>query len=654
MAKLLWKPTEERINSSNITIFISKINKKFNLKIKDYYDLYQWSVDNIGDFWGMMWDFGAIKYSKKYDKIVKNLSSFQPDTTWFPGSKLNFAENLLKFNDNKIALISINEKQERKQFTYSELNRFVTKLARSFKEHGILPGDRIVGYMSNIAETVIAMLATTSLGGIWSSCGSELGANAVVDRFSQVEPKILIASNGYYYKGKKINLIKTVQNISNGIPTLEKVVLVQNINDDVTSTGINNSTTFDEFTANNAIKESSFEQLPFDHPLYIMFSSGTTGKPKCIAQSAGGVLINHLKELILHTDLKRSDKILYITSPSWMMWNWLVSSLAVGATVVLFDGNPVYPDWKSIWEIIEKEQVTIFGCSATYVNFLRTNKYSPKKEFNLTHLREISQTGSSLSEEGFEFIYTDIKEDLHFNSISGGTDINGCFAGGSPILPVYAGELQGSGLGMKIFAYDQNGEPIEDSEGELVCEIASPSMPIYFWNDENHEKYRKAYFQSFQNKSVWRHGDYIKINSKTGGITFYGRSDAILKPSGVRIGTSEIYRIIEQIEGISDSLAIGQEWHNDQRIILFIKLLEGHELTEELEKTIKTNLRKFASPRHVPQIILKTPDIPYTFSGKKVEIAVTNILHNRPVTNKDALSNPESLDYYEHIKSELK
>jgi acetoacetyl-CoA synthetase len=408
---------------------------------------------------------------------------------------------------------------------------------------------------------------------------------------------------------------------------------------------------YDKFTASEKQPEIQFEQLPFDHPVYIMFSSGTTGKPKCMVQGGGGVLLNHLKELILHTDLKREDTIFYITTCSWMMWNWLLSSLAMGATLVLYDGNPNYPDLGAMWQLIQEEKITVFGTSASYINYLRSQGFVPKDKYDLSSLREISQTGSALSPEGFKYVYKSIKKDLHFNSISGGTDINGCFAQGSPTVPVYAGELQRPALAMKVKCYDENGKPVFDQVGELVCEAPSPSMPLYFWNDPNGEKYKEAYFSVYP--KVWRHGDYIMIHSDTRGISFFGRSDAVLKPAGVRIGTAEIYNQVERLEEVADSLAIGQDWKGDQRIILFIKLAEGHDLTDELKEKIRKTLRENTSPRHVPAKIMAVPDIPYTLNMKKVEIAVANILHGRPVSNRDALINPESLDYYESIPPEL-
>jgi len=439
--------------------------------------------------------------------------------------------------------------------------------------------------------------------------------------------------------------------VARGLPSLKKVVVARYIMDDLGTGAIPNAVGYDEFIS----KEEaviSFEQLPFDHPVYIMFSSGTTGKPKCMVQGAG-VLVNHIKEHRLHSDLKRNDRMMYITTCSWMMWNWLLSGLATGATVVLYDGNPNYPDAGAMWKLIEDEKISIFGCSATYINFLKTEHLKPGETHDLSSLKQVSQTGSPLSPEGFEYVYRAIKDDLHFNSISGGTDINGCFAIGNPISPVFAGELQGPGLAMKIDAYDDHGRALRDQKGELVCEAPAPSMPLYFWNDPDKRQYRRAYFDFFPRSKVWRHGDYIEIHSDTGGITFFGRSDSTLKPSGVRIGTAEIYAVMDTINGISDSLAIGQEWKGDQRIILFVKVNAGTRLTEKLITQIKREIRENVSPRHVPALILEVPDIPYTFNMKKVESAVTNLVNGRPVTNRDALMNPESLDFYTKILPQL-
>jgi acetoacetyl-CoA synthetase len=647
----LWTPSDERKQDANITRFINEINSRHNLKLDSYAELYQWSVEHIPDFWAEVWDFAGIKASKQYDQVVDDLRKF-PGARWFPGARLNFAENLLRYRDDQLAFIFQGETQTSRRMTYAELYDSVARFAHSLREAGVGVGDRVVGYMPNMIETAIAMLAATSLGATWSSCATDIGSAAAVERLGQIEPKVMITADGYFYKGKNFETLEHAAEVARGIPSLKKVIVVSYTRQRPDISQIPNAIHYDDFLSKESNLEIPFEQLPFDHPLYIMFSSGTTGKPKCMVQGVGGVLINHLKELLLHTDLKRSDTIMYITSCSWMMWNWLLSSLAVGATIVLYDGNPSYPDPGAMWKLIQDEKITVFGCSASYIHFLKKEEFSPGREYDLSSLREISQTGSPLSAEGFEYVYREIKSDLHFNSISGGTDINGCFAAGSPTLPVYAGELQSPALAMKIKAYDESGNPIYDEQGELVCEAPSPSMPIYFWNDPDVSKYHNAYFNVYP--SVWRHGDYILIHSDTGGITFYGRSDAVLKPSGVRIGTAEIYAQMEKLPEITDSLAVGQNYQEDQRVILFVKLAPGFALTDELKDKIRRTLRENASPRHVPALILETPDIPYTLNMKKVESAVTNIINGRAVTNKDALINPGSLEYYEKILLQIK
>ena len=652
MGKLLWKPSEERVKQANMTRFIDFVNKKYGLEISSYSQLYNWSVENIPDFWAAMWEFGGVIASRGYDKVVDDLSSF-PGTKWFVGARLNFAENLLRYRDDHVAFVFRGETQKSAKMTYAELYNQVARLAKSLCEMGVAPRDRVVAYMPNLMETAIAMLATTSIGATWASCGAELGAPAALDRLGQIEPKVLFTADEYWYKGKSFNTLLKAEKVAKKIPSLEKVVVVSYVQEKPDISNVPNSVHYNDFLSPEKQPEIHFEQLPFDHPVYTMFSSGTTGKPKCMVQGTGGVLINHLKELLFHTDLKREDTIMYITSCSWMMWNWLISSLAVGATIVLYDGNPNYPDPGAMWKLIQDEKITIFGCSASYINYLRSQGVKPGKDYDLSTLREISQTGSPLSAEGFEYVYEAIKKDVHLNSISGGTDINGCFAAGSPILPVHAGELQAPALGMKVKAYDERGDSVVDQQGELVCEAPSPSMPLYFWNDPNNERYLKAYFRFYPDKNVWRHGDYIMIHGDTGGITFLGRSDAVLKPSGVRIGTAEIYNVVEELPEIADSLAVGQKWKGEQRIILFVKLAPVCTLTEDLKGKIRNNLRSDASPRHVPALIIEVPDIPYTFNMKKVEIAVTKILRGRPVLNRDALINPESLDYFEKILPRL-
>jgi acetoacetyl-CoA synthetase len=648
--KPLWVPSQDKIKNANMTRFIEFVNKKYGKKFKTYDELYQWSVSSISDFWVAMWDFAGVKASKRWDQVVEDLKKF-PGTKWFPGAKLNFAENLLRYRDDRVAFVFRGETQKSAKMTYKELYNTVARLAKSLREIGIRPGDRVAGYMPNMMETAIGMLAAASVGAVWSSCATDIGPQAALDRLGQIEPKVLFSVDGYFYKAKPFDTLGNAAEVAKAIPSLKKVVIVSYTGDKPDIGNIPNAVRYEDFLAPEKEPALEFEQLPFDHPIFIMFSSGTTGKPKCMVQGAGGILLHQLKELMLHSDLKREDKAFYITTCSWMMWNWLISALGVGATIVLYDGNPNYPDAGAMWKMVQDEKITFFGLSASYVNYLRGEGIQPGKTYDLSSLREISQTGSVLSAEGFEWVYREVKKDLHFNSIAGGTDINGCFAIGSPIQRVYAGELQGGGLGMKVKAYGENGKPVWDKEGELVCEAPAPCMPLYFWNDPNGEKYKSAYFEYYPN--VWRHGDYVVFHSDTKGITFYGRSDAVLKPSGVRIGTAEIYNVVERIEGIADSLAIGQNWEGEQRVLLFVKLAPGGSLTKELMDKIKKTLREKASPRHVPSIIMEMPDAPYTMNMKKVESAVTNIIHGRPVLNRDALSNPQVLDYFEKIVPEL-
>jgi acetoacetyl-CoA synthetase len=646
MAKLLWKPSEERIKNSNMYRFMNFVNKRYGTNFTEYRPLYKWSVDNIPEFWAAFWDFAEIKCSTGYDTVVDDLTTF-PGARWFVGARLNFAENLLRYRDDHIAFTFRGETQKSAKMSYGQLYATVARLAQSLREIGVAPGDRVAAYMPNMMETGIAMLAATSIGATWASCATDIGAGAALDRLGQIEPRVLFTVDGYFYKGKAFTTLSNAAEIAKGLPSVQRVIVTSYTEENPDISAIPNAVRYDDFLSQESGPEIQFEQLPFDHPLYIMFSSGTTGKPKCLVQGAGGILINQLKELILHTDLRREDVHFFITTCSWMMWNWMLTSLAVGNTLILYDGNPNYPDPGAMWKLVQDEGVTMFGTSATYINFIKSQELKPGKNYDLSSLKQIWQTGSPLSPEGFEYVYQNIKKDLWFNSSAGGTDINGCFCTGSPTSPVYAGELQFPALGMKINVYDEKGNPVVDQEGELVCEAPAPSMPLYFWNDPDNAKYKDAYFSVYPN--VWRHGDYVKLNSQTGGVTFYGRSDAVLKPSGVRIGTAELYNQVEQLEEIADSLAIGQNWEGDQRVILFVKLAEGYQLTEDLKAKIKKTLRAKASPRHVPAKIIEIPDIPYTLNMKKVESAVTNIIHGRPVLNRDALMNPESLDYYINI-----
>ena len=642
----LWEPKlKENTNMYNFILFV---NKRRGKDFKNYWELYEWSINEPEYFWEDVWDFVGIIYSRKYEKILEDPKKF-PGTKWFIGAKLNFAQNLMKFRDDKKAIIFRGEPGSGKyeEISYNLLYRKVYSLYHYLSEIGFSSNDRAVAYMPNIPETVISMLSVTSLGATWSSAGTELGPRVLLDRFGQVSPKVLFTVDGYYYKGKKYSTLETIRVLLENIKTLESVIIFPYIEKEERLR--DKRIIYGDEIENRAYGEIKFEQVDFNHPLYIMFSSGTTGKPKSMVQSVGGVLINHLKELIIHSDLKINDIISYITSPSWMMWNWLVSSLAVGSTIFLYDGNPLYPDWKTMWKFVEMDKISIFGCSASYIYSLKSMNASPINMYDLTSLREISQTGSPLSKEGFRWVYENIKKDLHLNSISGGTDINGCFAIGSPLLPVNEGEIQSPGLGMKIKCYDENGKEIYDSVGELVCELPSPSMPLYFLDDKNNERYIETYFSFYKpkGKNVWRHGDFVIFHSDTKGITILGRSDSTLKPSGVRIGTAEIYSVIETIPQIVDSVVVGKDVGGDQEIILFVKMKEGEKLNDELRNKIRELLRKNCSPRHVPDKIREVKDIPYTFNQKKVEIAVSNIVNGKPIINKDTIVNPESLQYIE-------
>jgi acetoacetyl-CoA synthetase len=646
MGTLLWKPSEQRIKSSNMYRFIKFVNETYGRDVSDYESLYQWSIEHIADFWAAMWSFAEIRVSKPYARVVDNLENM-PGARWFPGAELNFAENLLRFRDEHVALIFTGEAQETRKLTYQQLYAEVACVANSLRDSGIKAGDRVAGFMPNMPEAIIAMLAATSLGATWSSCSPDFGIKGVLDRFGQIQPRILFTANGYWFKGRSLDSLERVSSILKDLPSIEKVVVVPYTEREPDISAVPNAILYDEFKSFDKGLEVEFEQLPAEHPLYIMYSSGTTGLPKCMVQGSAGILLNHLKEHILHTDLKREDTIFYFTTCGWMMWNWLTSALGVGASLVLFDGNPFHPNAGALWNMAQEEKISIFGTSAGYITAVQNAKLSPGKEYDLGPLRTILSTGSPLSEENFAFVYEEIKDDVQLSSISGGTDINGCFALGNPMLPVYSGELQCRGLGMKVKAYDENGNAVINQQGELVCEAPSPSMPIYFWDDPDGSKYHAAYFDVYPN--VWRHGDFIEINER-GGVVIYGRSDATLNPGGVRIGTAEIYRQVEQLEEIADSIVVGQNWENDVRVVLFVKLAEEYELTEELKDKIRKTIRTNASPRHVPRKIIAVPDVPYTLNMKKVELAVRKVIQGQEVKNRDSLSNPEVLNYYAHLK----
>jgi acetoacetyl-CoA synthetase len=646
MARPLWTPSEQRIKQSNMFRFMTRVNERFNKNFKAYADLYTWSIQNIPDFWAAFWDFADIDASRSYETVVDDPKKM-PGAQWFAGARLNFAQNLLKYRDDHTALIFNGESRVRRTLTYAELFDEVARLAKALRNAGVVKGDRVVGFMPNMPETVIAMLAAASIGAAWSSCSPDFGIKGVLDRFGQIQPKILFTADGYFFKGKKIDSLERISSILEQLPSVEKLVVVPYTANTPDIAGISKAVPYQDFRSQTSGLSIQFEQLPFDHPLYIMYSSGTTGLPKCMVQSAGGILVHHLKELMLHTDLGRKDTIFYFTTCGWMMWNWLVSSLAVGATLVLYDGNPFHPDPGVLWKMAQDESISVFGTSAGYIAALQASGVIPRELFDLTPLRAVLSTGSPLSVEGFQFIYDAVKTDLQLASIAGGTDLNGCFALGNPMGPVYAGELQCRGLAMKVEAFDETGHSVINQQAELVCTAAFPSMPIYFWNDPDFKKYHAAYFDVYPN--VWRHGDYIKITER-GGVIMYGRSDATLNPGGVRIGTAEIYRQMDQLQEVADCVVVGQDWKNDVRVILFVKMAEGVDLTQAVKTKIRQTIRTNASPRHVPAKIIQVADIPYTLNMKKVEIAVKKVIQNQPVTNKDALSNPEALNCFANIQ----
>jgi acetoacetyl-CoA synthetase len=627
--------------------FMATINERYGLSLSDYQQLWQWSVDHIPEFWGLFWEFAGIIASKPYSEVVSDPYQM-PGAKWFAGAELNFAENLLRFRDDRTALIFQGEGQPRISLTYRQLYAEVSRAAQALAAAGVKKGDRVAGFMPNMPQTIIAMLAAVSLGAIWSSSSPDFGIKGVLDRFGQIEPKVLFTADGYFYNGKTFDSLERVSGILQQLPMVEKVVVVGYTKADPDLAKVPNAISWNDFLSPYPAKEVAFVQVPAEHPLYIMYSSGTTGKPKCMVQSHAGILLNQLKEHLLHCDLRRQDVLFYFTTCGWMMWNWLTCGLGVGATLVLYDGSPFFPGPQVLWELAEAVGMTIFGTSARYISALDEGGFSPRRHCNLDPLRMVCSTGSPLSVKSFEFAYREIKADMQLASISGGTDLNGCFALGNPMLPVHAGELQGPGLGLKVLAYNDAGQPVMDETGELVCAAAFPSMPVYFWNDPDGQRYHSAYFTKFP--GVWTHGDFISINSVTRGITIYGRSDATLNPGGVRIGTADIYTALEAVEEVADSVVVGQKWQDDVRVVLFVTLVEGRKLDDGLVKKIKTAIRNACSPRHVPAKVIQVDQIPYTINMKKVELAVRNVIHGEPVTNRDALANPDCLSQYECLE----
>ena len=643
MSELLWTPSRERIARANMTRFIERL-RETGVAIDGYDELYDWSVTHIPEFWEAMWRFAGIVCSVPYRTVLDK--PVMPGARWFEGARLNFAENLLRYRDDETALISLREGgSEDGRMTYRELYATVARMARFLAGHGVEPGDRVAGFMPNRIETVVAMLATTSLGAIWSSCSPDFGFKGVMDRFGQIRPKILVATDGYFYNGKEFDCLEKTAQVARSIDSITRVVVVPFLSERPDLSSIPNAVSWQQALSNDAV-EIPFAQLSFSHPLYIMYSSGTTGVPKCIVHGAGGTLIQHVKEHLLHTDLGRDDTVFYFTTCGWMMWNWLVSALFTGAKVVLFDGSPAMPDASVLWEAAGRLGITVFGTSAKFIGMCAKAGIHPGRDEDLSALRAVLSTGSPLSIENFHWVYREVKRDVQLASIAGGTDIISCFMLGSPISPVYAGEIQKRGLGMKVEAWSETGKPLVGEKGELVCTAPFPSMPVGFWDDPGDRKYLDAYFNDFP--GVWRHGDYIEITPR-GGVVVYGRSDATLNPGGVRIGTAEIDRQVEAIEEVTDCLVVGQNWQDDVRVILFVVLRPGRVLDDALVAKIKRQIRENTTPRHVPAKIVAVPEIPRTLSGKKVELAVTKILHGQEVKNRDALANPEALAAFENL-----
>lgn len=635
----MWRPSAEAIANARMTDFLQQMNQRHELSLANYHDLYRWSVEQHEQFWSEVWDYFDVVGDKGASVVTDKEK--MPGAKWFPQASLNFAENLLRYQDDRLALIFRGEDGQRQQLTYAELYQQVAALAASFKKLGVSKGDRVAGMMPNCIETIIAMLATTSLGAIWSSCSPDFGVQGVLDRFGQIAPKVLITVDGYFYNGKNLNIKQKTADIVAKIDSLEQVVVV-NFSDQSDTISGTDVATWDAFLDHSA-SDLEFVRCDFNDPLYIMFSSGTTGVPKCIVHGIGGTLLQHMKEHGLHTDLDRDDRLFYFTTCGWMMWNWLVSGLAIGATLVLFDGSPFAPKPEVLWDMVDDEGISVFGTSAKYLSALEKAHVKPRESHKLKSLRAILTTGSVLPPESFDYVYRDIKADLCLSSISGGTDIVSCFALGCPILPVYRGELQCRGLGLAVNVFDDNGQPLLEQKGELVCEKSFPSMPIGFWNDPDGKRYHNAYFDRFTN--TWAHGDYAEL-TRHGGVIIYGRSDAVLNPGGVRIGTAEIYRQVEKVDDVLESIAVGQKWQDDERVVLFVRLREGITLNDDLIATIKQTIRANATPRHVPAVIAQVDDIPRTVSGKIVELAVRNVVHGEPVKNTDALANPEALEQF--------
>jgi acetoacetyl-CoA synthetase len=644
MTEALWSPGTRRVQEANITRFMQLIRQERDPGVADYQSLYRFSIDSPKAFWRAIWEFGGV-VGTAGSRVVEHFDRM-PGASWFPDASLNFAENLLRYRDDREALVFKSETGLRSSMSYRQLYRQVAGVASALRTLGIEPGDRVAAYMPNLPETIIGMLAATSIGAIWSSCSPDFGINGVVDRLGQIGPKVLFCAAAYTYNGKQHDCLAKVKEIQNRIPGIQKVVVTPYVDPDPNLDGLINAELLANFTDTDAT-EIKFTRLPFDHPVYILYSSGTTGVPKCITHGAGGTLLQHLKELLLHTDLKRSDRFFYYTTCGWMMWNWMVSGLATGATVILYEGSPFYPDSGAMFDLVDELEISVFGTGAKGISAWQKAGVKPRESHSMASLKTLLSTGSPLAPESFEYVYTDIKKDLCLSSIAGGTDIVSCFVLGCPVLPVYRGEIQCLGLGMAIEILHENGSTAKINEtGELCCVQSFPSMPVCFWGDEDGSKYHAAYFEQYPN--VWAHGDFAEITGH-GGLVIFGRSDATLNPGGVRIGTAEIYRQVESLDEVVESICIGQDWDDDVRVVLFVRLRDGVTLDEEMQGRIRKVVRDNATPRHVPARIVQVSDIPRTISGKIVELAVRNVVHGKAVKNVDALANPEALELYRDL-----
>lgn len=646
MQQPLWTPSAERIAHTRLDAFRRFINDRHALHLADYPALHAWSVEQREAFWQAIVDFFQIHFHAPAERVLRE-GPAMPDAQWFPGATLNFAEHLLRRRDGHPALVAIGEDGSREQLSHAQLAAHVAGLQRALHNAGVGIGDRVAAFMPNTWQTVVGVLATASLGATWSSCSPDFGTQGVIDRFGQIEPKVLIAAAGYRYAGKQLDLTDKLNEILPQLPSLERLVIVPYSRDEASPTDYKSvalTTLWQDFYQPGGAPQ--FTPVPFDQPLYILYSSGTTGVPKCIVHGVGGTLLQHVKELGLHTDLGPDDTLFYYTTCGWMMWNWLISGLALGATLVLYDGSPFHPEPARLIDLIDAEDISIFGTSAKFIAALEKAGVRPRESHKLSSLKVILSTGSPLAHESFEYIYRDVKRDLCLSSISGGTDIVSCFALGNPTLPVWRGELQCKGLGMDVQVWNDNGQALTGEKGELVCARHFPSMPVGFWNDADGEKFRAAYFATFP--GVWAHGDYAEETAH-GGLVIHGRSDAVLNPGGVRIGTAEIYRQVEKVPQVLESIVIGQDWQGDVRVVLFVRLRDGVTLDDTLREEIRRMIRANTTPRHVPAKIIQVADIPRTLSGKIVELAVRNVVHGSPVKNTDALANPQALELYRSL-----